>query len=282
LIAGRSVTGRSTPRAGDAMSETPLLQVRQLEVVYNRVATAVQGVSLDVPEGEIVALVGTNGAGKTTTLRAISGFLPSEDVAITDGTITLRGERINGLIPHQLAKAGIILVPEREKVFATLTVQDNLAFAAREGGAITIDRIHGYFPGLRERSTQFAGYLSGGEKQMLAIGMALLCRPTLLLIDELSLGLAPIAIKELMARLQQINRELRLTVLLVEQNAKAALSIADHGYVMEGGRVVFSGKAAELLSHPDVREFYLGGAGQAENKSYRDIKQYRRKRRWWG
>jgi branched-chain amino acid transport system ATP-binding protein len=260
----------------------PLLQVRQLEVVYNRVATAIQGVSLDVPEGKIVALVGTNGAGKTTTLRAISGFLPSEDVAITDGVITLRGEPINGRIPHELAKAGIILVPEREKVFATLSVQDNLAFAARESGAITVDRIHGYFPRLRERSSQLAGYLSGGEKQMLAISMALLCRPTVLLIDELSLGLAPIAIKELMERLQQITRELRLTVLLVEQNAKAALSIADHGYVMESGRIVFSGKAAELLSHADVREFYLGGAGQAENKSYRDIKQYRRKRRWWG
>ena len=163
----------------------PLLQVRQLEVVYNRVATAIQGVSLDVPEGEIVALVGTNGAGKTTTLRAISGFLPSEDVAITDGAITLRGERINGRMPHQLAKAGIILVPEREKVFATLSVQDNLAFAAREDGAITHRPHPRLFPAPAERSSQLAGYLSGGEKQMLAIGMALLCRPTLLLIDEL-------------------------------------------------------------------------------------------------
>ena len=261
---------------------TPLLQVRQLEVVYNRVATAIQGVSLEVPEGKIVALVGTNGAGKTTTLRAISGFLPSEDVAITDGEISLRGEIVNGRMPHQLARAGLILVPERDKVFSTLSVQENLAFAARPGGAITIERIHGYFPRLRERATQLAGYLSGGEKQMLAIGMALLCRPTLLLIDELSLGLAPIAIKELMERLQQISRELNLTVLLVEQNAKAALSIADFGYVMESGRVVFAGTGVELMSHPDVREFYLGGAGQAENKSYRDIKQYRRKRRWWG
>jgi len=167
-------------------------------------------------------------------------------------------------------------------VFATLSVQDNLAFAAREGGAITIELIHSYFPRLRERSAQLAGYLSGGEKQMLAIGMALLCRPTVLLMDELSLGLAPIAIKELMDRLQRISRELHLTVLIVEQNAKAALSIADHGYVMESGRVVFTGTGSELMSHPDVREFYLGGAGQAENKSYRDIKQYRRKRRWWG
>jgi len=264
------------------MTGSPLLQVRQLEVVYKRVATAIQGVSLDVPKGSIVALVGTNGAGKTTTLRAISGFLPSEDVAITDGSITLCGERINGRMPHQLAKTGIILVPEREKVFATLSVQDNLAFAARPDPLVSIERIHSYFPRLRERSSQLAGYLSGGEKQMLAIGMALLCRPMLLLIDELSLGLAPIAIKELMQRLQQISRELGLAVLLVEQNAKAALSIADHGYVMESGRVVFSGKAADLLSHPDVREFYLGGAGQAEKKSYRDIKQYRRKRRWWG
>jgi branched-chain amino acid transport system ATP-binding protein len=264
------------------MSDTPLLQVRQLEVVYNRVATAIQGVSLDVPEGSIVALVGTNGAGKTTTLRAISGFLPSEDVAITDGEIVLRDQRINGRMPHQLANSGIILVPERDKVFSTLSVQDNLAFAARPDAQISIDQIHGYFPRLRERSSQLAGYLSGGEKQMLAIGMALLCKPRILLVDELSLGLAPIVIKELMERLQQISRELGLTVLLVEQNAKAALSIADEGYVMESGRVVFSGKATELLSHPDVREFYLGGAGQAESKSYRDIKQYRRKRRWWG
>jgi branched-chain amino acid transport system ATP-binding protein len=259
-----------------------ILEVRQLEVVYNRVATAIQGVSLDVPQGSITALVGTNGAGKTTTLRAISGFLPFEDAEITDGEIKLAGRRINGLMPHQLARAGIILVPERDKVFATLSIEDNLAFAAREGGAITVERIHGYFPRLRERAKQLAGYLSGGEKQMLAISMALLCRPELLLIDELSLGLAPIVIKELMGRLHQISRELGLTVLLVEQNAKAALTIADYGYVMESGRVVFTGKANELMSHPDVREFYLGGTGQTETKSYRDIKQYRRKRRWWG
>jgi branched-chain amino acid transport system ATP-binding protein len=263
------------------MSEI-ILEVRQLEVVYNRVATAIQGVSLDVPKGSLVALVGTNGAGKTTTLRAISGFLPSEDAEITDGEVKLNGRRINGLPPHQLAKSGVILVPERDKVFATLSVGENLSFAAREAGVITIDRIHGYFPRLRERADQLAGYLSGGEKQMLAIGMALLCRPTLLLIDELSLGLAPIVVKDLMERLQQISRELGLTVLLVEQNAKAALTVADYGYVMESGRVVFYGKADELMSHPDVREFYLGGTGQTETKSYRDIKQYRRKRRWWG
>ena len=149
-----------------------LLEVRQLEVVYHRVATAIQGVSLDVPTGSIVALVGTNGAGKTTTLRAISGFLPSEDANITDGEITFRGRRINGRMPHELARAGIILVPERDKVFATLDIKENLEFASREGGQITLDRILSYFPRLAERQTQLAGYLSGGEKQMLAIGMA--------------------------------------------------------------------------------------------------------------
>ncbi len=260
---------------------TNLLEVRQLEVVYHRVATAIQGVSLDVPAGSIVAIVGTNGAGKTTTLRAISGFLPSEDAEITDGDITFGGARINGRMPHELARSGIILVPERDKVFATLDVRENLEFASREGGQITLDRILGYFPLLAERKTQLAGYLSGGEKQMLAIGMALLCRPALLLIDELSLGLAPIVIKELMERLQHVTRELGFTVLLVEQNANAALAISDYGYVMEGGRIVHFGRASELMSHPDVREFYLGGS-QAQAKSYRDIKQYRRKRRWWG
>ena len=258
-----------------------LLEVRQLEVVYNRVATAIQGVSLEVPLRSIVALVGTNGAGKTTTLRAISGFLPSEDAKITDGQIVFQGQQINGERPHQLARAGVILVPEREKVFATLSVQENLAFAANETGPIRRERVLSYFPRLAERQLQLAGYLSGGEKQMLAIAMALLCRPKLLLVDELSLGLAPIVVKELMERLRLICRELGLTVLLVEQNAKAALTISDYGYVMESGRVVFYGKAAELMNHPDVREFYLGGAGQIESKTYRDIKQYRRKRRWW-
>lgn len=264
------------------MSVTNLLEVRQLEVVYHRVATAIQGVSLDVPEGSIVALVGTNGAGKTTTLRAISGFLSSEDAEITDGEVRYRDQRINGEMPHRLARAGVILVPERDKVFATLQVRENLDFAARAGGTISLKRVLGYFPRLGERHTQIAGYLSGGEKQMLAIGMALLCNPTLLLIDELSLGLAPIMIKDLMEKLQQINKELGLTILLVEQNANAALAIAHYGYVMEGGRVVFNGTSEELRSHPDIREFYLGGVGQSDTKSYRDIKQYRRKRRWWG
>jgi branched-chain amino acid transport system ATP-binding protein len=264
------------------MSGTNLLELRQLEVVYHRVATAVQGVSLDVPDGSIVALVGTNGAGKTTTLRAISGFLPSEDVEITDGEVLFSGTPIKSRAPDQLARMGIILVPERDKVFGTLSVEDNLEFSARSDGPITLPRVLEYFPRLRERSKQLAGYLSGGEKQMLAISMALLCCPKLLLIDELSLGLAPIVINDLMEKLRRVNKELGLTVLLVEQNANAALAIADYGYVMEGGRIVFYGSATELRSHPDVQEFYLGGANQADTKSYREIKQYRRKRRWWG
>ncbi len=264
------------------MSTKNLLELRQLEVVYHRVATAIQGVSLDVPDGSIVALVGTNGAGKTTTLRAISGFLPSEDVEITDGEVRFDTTRINGRLPDQLARIGIILVPERDKVFATLSVKENLEFATRADGPITLAQVLEYFPRLGERSEVLAGYLSGGEKQMLAIGMALLSRPKLLLIDELSLGLAPIIISDLMDKLKRINKEFGLSVLLVEQNANAALAIADYGYVMEGGRIVFYGSAAELRSHPDVQEFYLGGASQETAKSYREIKQYRRKRRWWG
>jgi len=261
----------------------PMLAVHQLEVVYHKVATAIQGVTLEVPRGAIVAVVGTNGAGKTTTLRAVSGFLPSEDVEITDGTIAYKGERIEGRAPHELSRRGLVLVPERNKVFETLTVEDNLLFnlPMRERGGQALQQVYAYFPRLAERRAQVAGYLSGGEKQMLAIGMALLCRPELLLIDELSLGLAPVIIESLMATLERMNRELGLTILLVEQNAMAALAVSSYGYVMEGGRVVYKGTAAELLSHHDIQEFYLGGAG-AELKSYREVKQYRRKRRWWG
>ena len=264
------------------MSEANLLEVRQLEVVYNHVATAIQGVSLDVPEGSVVALVGTNGAGKTTTLRAISGFLPSENAEITDGQITFHNKPIVRTAPDRIARQGIILVPEREKVFSTLSVRENLEFGSAGKRGANTAQVYGYFPKLRDRHTQLAGYLSGGEKQMLAIAMALLCKPVLLLIDELSLGLAPIVVAELMATLRLISKTAGLTILLVEQNANAALQIADFAYVLEGGRVVFHGTAEKVRSHPDVQEFYLGGAGVTDSRSYREIKQYRRKRRWWG
>jgi branched-chain amino acid transport system ATP-binding protein len=216
-------------------------------------------------------------------MRAISGFLPAEDVEITDGTITYEGKRIDGHPPFELSRDGIVLVPERNKVFETLTVEENLLFnlpmRQRSGGNMA--QVYDYFPQLAERRSQVAGYMSGGEKQMLAIGMALLCKPDMLLIDELSLGLAPIIIEHLMETLKRMNDELGLTILLVEQNAMAAFAIANSGYVMEGGRVVYSGKVADLLAHQDIQEFYLGGADRA-SRSYRTVKQYSRKRRWWG
>jgi len=267
----------------------PLLELKKLEVVYNRAAIAIQGVSLKVFEGQIVALLGTNGAGKTTTLRAASGFLGMDNAEITDGDVVYQGERVNGRQPHETARRGVVLVPEREKTFVTLTVEENLQASVFMGWSQKSRRqaqeqVYSYFPILKDRRRQVAGYLSGGERQMLAIGKALLCSPKLLLVDELSLGLAPAIVADLMGRLAALRRELGLTILLVEQNAAAALKIADYGYVMENGRVVFDGAPEKLLAHEDVREFYLGlsESGEAAAKSYRDVKQYRRRRRWYG
>jgi branched-chain amino acid transport system ATP-binding protein len=269
-----------------------LLDVHKLEVVYHRVAIAVQGVSLRVSRGQIVALLGTNGAGKTTTLRAISGFLGADDAQITDGTVTYLGQVVNGRVPHELARRGLVIVPEREKVFESLTVQENLlasgttrannrAGGGRKDGKVRLDLVYEYFPVLVQRRGQIAGYLSGGERQMLAIGSALLCQPTVLLVDELSLGLAPLVVQHLMELLQRLRGELGLTILLVEQNVAAALEVADYGYVMENGRVVYDGTPARLMAHEDVQEFYLG-MGRGAARSYRDVRQYRRRRRWFG
>jgi branched-chain amino acid transport system ATP-binding protein len=258
---------------------TPLLNVRQLEVVYHDVATAIQGVSIEVAPGSIVAMIGSNGAGKTTTLRAVSGFLPAEDVAVTDGDIVFAGRSLRSLLPHQISRLGVVLVPEREKLFGTLTVRENLDFSLTPKRRFLRNAVLEYFPRLAERQKQVAGYLSGGEKQMLAIGMALICEPKLLLIDELSLGLAPIVTNEIMEILRVINRDLGLTMLIVEQNVAAALRIASFGYVLENGRVAFKGEAERLLGHQDMREFYLGDGNAG---SYRNIRQYTRKRRWWG
>jgi branched-chain amino acid transport system ATP-binding protein len=257
----------------------PLLEVRQLEVVYHDVATAVQGISIEVTPGSIVAMIGTNGAGKTTTLRAISGFLPAEDVAVTDGAISFAGRSLRGLRPHQISRLGVVLVPEREKLFQTLTVRENLEFSLTRMRQPIRDAVYEYFPRLADRQKQIAGYLSGGEKQMLAIGMALVCEPKLLLVDELSLGLAPIVTTEIMTILRTINSNLGLAMLIVEQNAAAALRIASFAYVLENGRVVFKGGAEKLIGHQDIREFYLG---DAKAGSYRNVRQYTRKRRWWG
>jgi len=267
----------------------PVLELENLEVVYHHVATAIQGVSLQVPPRSIVALLGTNGAGKTTTLRAVSGFLGADNAQIVGGRVVFLGEPVTGRPPHELARRGLVLVPERDKVFETLTVRENLRALvpgrrADRGAArppVTLDQVFHYFPVLAERGRQLAGYLSGGERQMLALATALLCRPMVLLVDELSLGLAPLVVESLMTMVARLRDELGLAVLLVEQNAGAALAVADTGYVMEHGRVVFDGTAARLLAHEDVREFYLGVGHRAGRKSYLDVKQYQRRRRWF-
>ena len=262
---------------------TALLEVENVEVIYHRVATAIQGVSLRVPERTIVALLGTNGAGKTTTLRAISGFLGADDAEVVEGRIAFLGETVTGKAPHELARRGLVLVPERDKVFETLTVQENLRalVPGRREGTGDLERVFHYFPVLAERRRQLAGYLSGGERQMLALGTALLCRPVVLLVDELSLGLAPIVVESLMEMGRRLRDELGLAVLLVEQNAGAALGVADHGYVMEHGRIVYDGTRERLLAHEDIREFYLGLGRSTDRKRYTEVKQYRRRRRWF-
>jgi branched-chain amino acid transport system ATP-binding protein len=262
-----------------------ILKLEKLEVVYHRVITAVQGVSFEVEKGAIVAILGSNGAGKTTTLRAISGFLGIDDARVTEGAILFRGEHIEHLAPHRIARRGIALVPERSKVFENLTVAENLQAVVSRPGA---ERkrleaaIFEFFPALARLRAREAGYLSGGERQMLAIGSALMCAPDLLLVDELSLGLAPLVVVEMMARLRAVRDQLGTTVLVVEQNAHVALDLADYGYVMENGRIVLDGTPQRLREHQDIREFYLGVGGGDRRRSYRDVKQYRRSRRWYG
>jgi branched-chain amino acid transport system ATP-binding protein len=261
-----------------------LLTVDKLEVVYHRAITAVQGVSLSVGTGQIVAILGTNGAGKSTTLRAISGFLGIDDARVTEGTIAFKSQRIENRPPNEIARRGIVLVPERDKVFPNLTVTENLAapFARGRGQRDREALVFQFFPKLADLRGRTAGLLSGGERQMLAIASALMCRPELLLVDELSLGLAPVVVEDLMARVVQIRNELGITIVIVEQSAAAALAVADYGYVLENGRVVLDGDGARLRQHGDIQEFYLGQAGGAQRRSYRTVKQYRRTRRWYG
>jgi branched-chain amino acid transport system ATP-binding protein len=262
----------------------PLLKVEQLEVVYNHVQLAIQGVSLRANAGEFVAILGTNGAGKTTTLRAITGFLPGDNAEISDGQITLDGDDVTGVVPHVLARRGLALVPERDKIFTTLTVEENLAVVPTFAGAAEAQRIRELidelFPVLGDRRRQVAGYLSGGERQMLAIAKALLLGPRVLLVDELSFGLAPLLVEKLMSVLRTINERDGLTIVLVEQNAGAALAVADYAYVLENGRVVLDGTSDVVGQHEDIREFYLGGAQAGQG--FKDLKQYKRRRRWWG
>ncbi|MCK5416949.1 MAG: ABC transporter ATP-binding protein [Desulfobacterales bacterium] len=265
----------------------PLLRIEKLEVVYHHVSTAIQGVSLDVNKNQIVALLGVNGAGKTTTLRAISGFLGVDDARVTEGVIEFSGEKIQNQAPHLITKKGVVLVPERDKVFENLTVEENLEVCVPHNGGKgkrkdLMDQIFQYFPILAKTKNRLGGYLSGGERQMLALATALLCKPKLLLIDELSQGLAPLIVEELLSLIKVIRDEQQVTVLLVEQNAMAALEVAEYGYIMENGRIVFAADSQRLRNHQDIQEFYLGQGERETRRSYRDIKQYRRSRRWYG
>mgnify|MGYP000846043195 FL=1 len=259
-----------------------LLSVNNIEVVYNDVILVLRGLSLQVPEGEIVALLGANGAGKSTTLKAISGLLKTEDGEVTRGDITFNGERINGIDPDQIVRRGIFQVMEGRRIIADMTCLENLrlgAFTRRDGGVKDdIEMVYHYFPRLKER-TGLAGYLSGGEQQMLAIGRAMMARPKLILMDEPSMGLSPLMVKEVFSIIRQINRDLGVTILLVEQNARMALQAASSGYIMESGKVVLDGTADELTNNEDVKEFYLGG-GNEERKSFKNLKSFKRRKRW--
>jgi branched-chain amino acid transport system ATP-binding protein len=262
-----------------------MLRLNNIEVIYSDVILVLKGLSLEVPQGQIVALLGANGAGKTTTLKAISGLLKTENGCVTGGSIELRGRRIDGLDPERICRLGILQVMEGRKVLESLTVEENLRIGGYtrrdlDGVARDAQMIYDYFPRLVERRHQLAGYLSGGEQQMLVIGRALMAQPQLLLLDEPSLGLAPLLVREIFGIIQKINAERGTTVLLVEQNAQIALAIAHYGYIMENGRIVLDGPAAQLRGNEDVREFYLGLSEAGRRKSFKNIKFYKRRKRW--
>ena len=259
-----------------------MLSVQNLEVVYEDVLLVLKGVSLEVPEGAVVAVLGANGAGKTTTLRAITGLLDLHRGEITKGSITLNGHRLDRMEAPQIVRAGVAQVMEGRRVFAEMTVEENLragGYAARSALREGFDRVFELFPVLHGRRKQLAGYLSGGEQQMVAIGRALVSNPRYLLLDEPSLGLAPIVVEQIRELIVRINEQ-GTAVLLVEQNASMALSIAGHGYVMEVGKVVMDRAARELREDEDVREFYLGLRKEGEARSFRDVKHYKRRKRW--
>jgi branched-chain amino acid transport system ATP-binding protein len=267
------------------MNEQQALAIENIEVVYNHSIQALRGLSLEVQQGRIVALLGSNGAGKTTTLKAAGGVLAFERGRVASGHIRFMGRDIAGLPSFELARAGLAHVREGRHVFADLTVEENLvaaesAFTGRRRSEIDREKIFNYFPRLRERRKQVAGYLSGGEQQMLAIGRAVVGKPRLILLDEPSLGLAPLVVQDIFTIIRRINKEEGVAMLLVEQNAHVALSVADHGYILENGRIVIDGSTEKLLSDPDVQRFYLGSGGDEGQVSFREVKHYKRRKRW--
>lgn len=274
-----------TDQTQDGPVGNPLLQLQNVEVVYNEISLAVRGISLTVPEGATVALLGANGAGKTTTLRAIAGLLDIHDGRIREGTVSFAGKDLAGLRADQRVHGGIAQVPEGRMIFGHLTVEENLRVGAAATGYRTIkkslEHVFDIFPPLADRRRQEAGYMSGGEQQMIAVGRALMAEPRLLLLDEVSLGLAPQIVDSIIEQLQLVRREFGTAMLMVEQNAHLALEFSDYGYIMENGRVVLDGTSEKLRSNEDVQEFYLGMGGEAgEQKSYADVKHYKRRKRW--
>jgi branched-chain amino acid transport system ATP-binding protein len=264
-----------------------MLKINNIEVIYSDVILVLRGVSMEVGEGQVVTLLGANGAGKSTTLKAISGLLHDQDGEVTRGSIEFNGQRIDRLRPDEIVRLGIIQVLEGHRMFDHLTVEENLhvgALVRPNSPQIRrdIERVYHYFPHLYNLRNNISGYLSGGEKQMLVIGRGLMADPKLMLLDEPSLGLAPLIVEEIFRVVHEINKEEGMTFLLVEQNAHHALKTADYGYVMENGRVVLNGPSRQLAENEDIKEFYLGLTQVGERKSYRDIKHYKRRKRWLG
>ena len=262
-----------------------MLALNNVEVIYNEVILVLKGMSMQVPQGKIVGLLGSNGAGKSTTLKAISGLLKPENGEVTDGSVEFLGEKIHHKDAADIVCSGIFQVMEGRRVFEHLTVEENLmagSYTRRDRGNLhaDIDLVYNYFPRLKDRRSQTAGFLSGGEQQMLAIGRALMARPKLMMLDEPSLGLAPLLVREIFSIIKRINQEQKTTILLVEQNANLTLAVADYAYIMESGRIVLEGNPNDLKENADVREFYLGLTDVGQRKSYRDVKHYKRRKRW--
>ncbi len=261
------------------------LSINNIEVIYDHVILVLKGVSLEVPQGQIVALLGANGAGKTTTLKAISNLLGAERGDVTKGTIEFMGRRVDKLTPNELVKMGVCQVMEGRHCFAHLTIEENLltgAFTRKVSRAEirdALEKVYRYFPRLKQRRTSLAGYTSGGEQQMTAVGRALMAQPSMILLDEPSMGLAPQIVEEIFEIVRDLNKNERVSFLLAEQNTNVALRFADYGYILENGRVVMDGAADELARNEDVKEFYLG-LSSAGRKSFRDVKHYRRRKRW--
>ena len=272
------------PAAVATPTGAPLLVVNGIEVIYNHVILVLKGVSLSVPKSGIVAILGGNGAGKTTTLRAVSNLLKGERGEVTKGTIEYQGERIEDLTPADLVKRGVVQVMEGRHCFAHLTIEENLmtgSYTRTSKGEIeaNLEKVYNYFPRLKTRRTSQAAYTSGGEQQMCAIGRALMANPSMVLLDEPSMGLAPQIVEEVFNIVKDLNTKEKVTFLLAEQNTNMALKYADYGYIMESGRVVMDGAASDLASNEDVKEFYLGMGG-GERKSFKDVKSYKRRKRW--